>query len=146
MEQILLLWKILFPKIPQKSMIQPKQACRIPTVPPQAYAAFNYLLLTPNINVMGACAGSWLPRGFYFGYGCGRESGATPAKLFPEVGATPALGKRGKMRFIQSYQGSVVLSRAGEGEPICNRGYPKITRKMQCLYSAGGLCPTACES
>lgn len=76
----------------------------------------------------------------------------------PEVGTTPAFQIPIQWDLTMHWDGwkkkdiySVVSGlccpeQCTEGEPICKRGYPKITRKMRCLYSAGDSYPTACKS
>lgn len=110
----------------------------------------NYLLLTPNVKVMEAFAGPWLPCGFNPGCGCERESGAR-GESHSCLPNTQPVGftmhwEGGKKEIYSVLSELCHPEQCREGEPICNRGYPKITRKIQCLYSTGDLYPTACKS
>lgn len=107
--------------------------------------------------------GSLLSDGLNRGCVCERGSGATPQEPFPEVETTTAgvacspnihlvgfsrvlgLGWRKKEVYLV-VSGLHCPERCTEGEPICNRGYPEITRQIQCLCNAGDLYTIASKS
>lgn len=110
---------------------------------------------------MEAFVGSLLSDGFNQGCACERGSGATQQEPFPEVETTTAgdscspntnlvgfncVPGWGGREVYSVVSGLFCSELCTEGGPICNRGYPEITRQIQCLCNAGDLYTIASKS